>query len=170
MYPKRSRLEPEHLLKAGLLMAPRCASGSSVKGWNDLLFKWLDLNINHSFDPRCSPIVGRRRGPGVSAADSGQAREQRLLSEDHFSEDHFSVEGRGSLGIAAECGTKTHRRVQPWGTAAAVAISGPERRRNETHRSTTDPEARLATGKEARLCPLLMDSGMTGGGCASHSS
>ena len=39
-----------------------------------------------------------------------------------------------------------------------------ERRRNETHRSTTDPEARLARkgkGKEARLCfgaHVLMDN------------
>ena len=39
-----------------------------------------------------------------------------------------------------------------------------ERRRNETHRSTTDPEARLAKkgkGKEARLCfgaHVLMDN------------
>ena len=99
-----------------------------------------------------------------------QAREQRLLSEDHFSVDGTLLEAWASLksfrprdedppsGDGSGDGS-----VAGGGRNPAVDFQG-DRRRNETHRSTTDPEARLARkgkGKEARLCfgaHVLMDN------------
>ena len=96
-----------------------------------------------------------------------QAREQRLLSEEHFSVDGTLLEAWASL-------KSLRPRDEDPPPSAALGDGGGgrnrgvdfrgERRRNETHRSTTDPEARLARkgkSKEARLCfsaHVLMDN------------
>ena len=81
-----------------------------------------------------------------------QAREQRLLSEAHFSVDGTLLEAWASV--------KSFRPSDgdppsgDGGRNPEVDFHG-ERRSNETHRSTTDPEAKLAKkgkGKEAGLC------------------
>ena len=107
-----------------------------------------------------------------------QAREQRLLSKEHFSVDGTLLEAWASVksfrprdedppsGDGSGEGGVRNREVDFRG----------ERRRNETHRSTTDPDARLARkgkSKEARLCfgaHVLMDNRGSGGGCAPHPS
>ena len=91
-----------------------------------------------------------------------QARQQRLLSEEHF-----SVDGTLSEAWASVKSFRPRDDDPPppegGGRNPAVDFRG-ERRRNKTHRSTTDPEARLARkgkGKEARLCfgaHVLMDN------------
>ena len=171
----RASIPPEHLLKAGLLMAlysVRRERQFCEHLEHDLLFKWiLDLNImDHSFD---HSVFAKNR-QRLSDADVArkfllqiveQARERRLLSEDHFSVDGTLLEAWASLksfrprdedpplGGGSEGGGRNRE----------VDFRG-ERRRNETHRSTTDPEARLARkgkGKEARLCfgaHVLMDN------------
>ena len=90
-----------------------------------------------------------------------QAREQRLLSEAHFSVDGTLLEAWASV--------KSFRPSDgdppsgDGGRNPEVDFHG-ERRSNETHRSTTDPEAKLAKkgkGKEAGLCfgaHVLMDN------------
>ena len=140
----------------------------------DLLFKWfLDLNImDHCFD---HSVFAKNRQRLLDADVARefllqiveQAREQRLLSEEHFSVDGTLLEAWASL--------KSFRpRDEDPPSGAALGDGGGgrnrevdfrgERRRNETHRSTTDPEARLARkgkGKEARLCfgaHVLMDN------------
>ena len=96
-----------------------------------------------------------------------QALERRLLSEDHFSVDGTLLEAWASL-------QSFRPRDEDPPSSAALGDGGGgrnrevdfrgEQRRNETHRSTTDPEARLARkgkGKEARLCfgaHVLMDN------------
>ena len=143
----------------------------------DLLFKWLlDLKImDHSFD---HSVFAKNRQRLLDADVARefllqiveQAREQRLLSEDHFSVDGTLLEAWASLksfrprdadppsGDGSGDGS-----VAGGGRNREVDFRG-ERRRNETHRSTTDPEARLARkgkGKEARLCfgtHVLMDN------------
>ena len=91
-----------------------------------------------------------------------QARQQRLLSEEHFCVDGTLLEAWASL--------KSFRPEDDDSPPPAGGGRNPEvdfrdeRRRNETYRSTTDPEARLARkgkGKEARLCfgtHVLMDN------------
>ena len=95
-----------------------------------------------------------------------QAREQRLLSKEHFSVDGTLLEAWASVKSF-----RPRDEVPPSGDGSGegggrnreVDFRG-ERRRNETHRSTTDPNARLARkgkSKEARLCfgaHVLMDN------------
>ena len=127
----RASIPPEHLLKAGLLMAlysVRSERQFCERLEYDLLFKWfLDLNImDHSFD---HSVFAKNRQRLLDADVARefllqiveQARERRLLSEDHFSVDGTLLEAWASLKSSVP-GTKTHRRVQPWGTAATVAI------------------------------------------------
>src|SRR5262249_48457459 len=75
-----------------------------------------------------------------------------LLSSEHFSVDGTSLEAWASL--------KSFRPKDASGGPSGSGRNGErdfqgERRRNDTHGSTTDPEARLfrkGPGKEARLC------------------
>ena len=87
------------------------------------------------------------------AAGVAQPKEKRLLSSDHFSVDGTLLEAWASI--------KSFRRKD----GSDNDSSGPgrnaernfhkEKRSNETHVSTTDPDARLyrkADGRESRLC------------------
>ena len=158
----RASIPPEHLLKACLLMAlysVRSERQFCERLEYDLLFKWfLDLNImDRSFD---HSVFAKNRQRLLDADVARefllqiveQAREQRLLSEEHFSVDGTLLEAWASLqrfrpkdedppsGGGSEGGGRNRE----------VDFRG-ERRCNETHRSTTDPEARLARkgkGKE----------------------
>ena len=95
-----------------------------------------------------------------------QAREQRLLSEEHFSVDGTPLEAWASVkSFRARDSEAGDDELPPGdgGRNPEVAFHG-ERRSNATHESTTDPEARLAKkgkGKEARLrfgANVLMDN------------
>ena len=164
-------IPPEHLLKACLLMAlfsVRSERQFCERLEYDLLFKWfLDLNImDHSFD---HSVFAKNRQRLLDADVAReflleiveQAREQRLLSEEHFSVDGTLLEAWASVKSFRP------RDGDPpsgdGGRNSEVDFHG-ERCSNETHRSTTDPEARLAKkgrGKEARLCfgaHVLMDN------------
>jgi hypothetical protein len=85
-----------------------------------------------------------------------QARKRGLLSDEHFTVDGTLIEawaGHKSFkpqaaGKGADIPLKDDDPGNP-----SVDLHG-ERRRNDTHQSTTDPEARLVrkrAGKEARL-------------------
>lgn len=82
-----------------------------------------------------------------------EARRRSLLSEDHFTVDGTLLEAWASL--------KSFRPKDGSGQAPESGEKNPEvdfhgeKRTNDTHQSTTDPEAMLARkgrGKEARLC------------------
>ncbi len=81
-----------------------------------------------------------------------QARRAQLLSDEHFSVD-------GTL-IEAWAGQKSFRPKDeggPRGGGGGAADFKGQRRSNDTHRSTTDPDARLyrkGDGQEARLAYL----------------
>jgi IS5 family transposase len=87
------------------------------------------------------------------AAVLAQARQQGLLSDEHFTVD-------GTL-IEAWAGQKSFQRKDGhWAPPPGDASGNPsvnfhgEQRRNDSHQSTTDPQARLARkgpGKEAKL-------------------
>ena len=92
----------------------------------------------------------------------GQARDAGLLSDEHFTVD-------GTL-LEAWAGIKSFRRKDAGSQSPPDDPGNPtvnfhgESRRNDTHQSTTDPEARLARkgpGKEAKLSyagHLLLDN------------
>jgi transposase len=159
----RPSIPPERLLKASLLIA--LYSVRSERAFCEeldyhLLFRWfLDMDLlEPSFDPSTfsknrerllEHDVGRQFFDEVV----GLAHERGLLSDEHFTVDGTLIEAAASL--------KSFRRRDQEPPAPppddpgnpSVDFHG-ERRSNATHRSTTDPDARLmrkGKGKEAKL-------------------
>jgi len=164
MYAETGRpsIPPEHLLKACLLIAlysVRSERQFCERLQYDLLFKWfLDLNIT---DPAFDASTFSKNKERLLEHDVAreflvvvleEARRRRLLSEDHFTVDGTLLEAWASLKSFhpkdESNDTPTTGEKNP-----SVDFHG-EHRTNDTHQSTTDPEARLARkgrGKEARL-------------------
>ena len=81
-----------------------------------------------------------------------EARRRELLSEEHFTVDGTLLEAWASLKSVRP---RDSDDGPPSGGRNPEVDYRGQRRRNETHVSRTDPEARLArkgNGKEARLC------------------
>ena len=159
----RPSIPPEHLLKACLLIAlysVRSERQFCERLRYDLLFKWfLDMNIiDQPFDASVfSKNKERLLAHDVAKEFLGmvlaEAKRRRLLSEDHFTVDGTLLEAWASM--------KSFRPKDGDGGAPTTGEKNPnvdfhgEKRRNETHQSTTDAESRLAKkgpGKEAKLC------------------
>lgn len=161
----RPSVPPERLLKALLLMAlysVRSERQLCERVDTDLLFRWfLDLQpADDAFDPTTFTHNRERlEKHGLTgaffAAVAGEAVTAGRCS------DHFTVDGTLIESWAA---LKSFRPVEPGAAEAAdgngfqprnpdVDFRG-QRRTNDTHRSRTDPEAKLyrkGPGKEARL-------------------
>src|SRR3990172_3009819 len=168
----RPSIPPEHLLKASLLIglySIRSERQFCERLRYDLLFKWfLDLNIMDPAFDATTFTKNRKRllEHHVAREFLGEvveeARRRHLLSEDHFTVDGTLLEAWASLKSI---------RPKDGGDAPVTGEKDPsvdfrgEQRTNDTHRSTTDPEALLARkgqGKEARLCfagHVLMENG-----------
>ena len=165
MYAETGRpsIPPEHLLKACLLIAlysVRSERQFCERLRYDLLFKWfLDMNIiDKPFDASVfSKNKERLLAHEVAREFLGvvlmEARRRRLLSEDHFTVDGTLLEAWASL--------KSFRPKDGDGGMPAAGEKNPDvdfhgqKRRNDTHQSTTDAESLLAKkgpGKEAKLC------------------
>jgi transposase len=163
MYTKRGRpsIPPEHLLKASLLIglySVRSERQFCERLQYDLLFKWfLDLNIA---DPAFHPTTFTKNRESLLKHDVArqffaavleEARRRRLLSEDHFTVDGTLLEAWASL-------KSVRPRDDQDGPSGGfknpdVDFRG-QRRSNDTHASTTDPQALLARkgpGKETKL-------------------
>jgi transposase len=172
MYAKAGRpsVPPETLLKATVLMALysiRSERAFCERLNYDLLFKWfLDLPIDAkafdatTFTKNRDRLLDHEIADRFFAAVVAQAKLRRYISSDHFSVDGTLLEAWAS-----------HKSFQPKdkpggkpsaGRNAEVSFHG-ERRSNDTHQSTTDPEARLArksNATAAKLCytgHLLME-------------
>jgi transposase len=167
----RPSVPPERLLKALLLMAlysVRSERQLVERIDTDLLFRWfLDMDpAEPTFD---ATVLTHNRARldehGLTAAffDAviAEAIEAGLCSHEHLSVDGTLIESYASI--------KSFRPVERAADApgggdsnafrprnAEVDFRG-QRRSNATHRSTTDPEARLyrkSSGQEARLAHL----------------
>jgi transposase len=148
----RRSVPPEHLLKASVLMAMysiRSERQFCERVRYDLLFKWfLDLNVedagfDHStFSKNRHRLLKHRIADQFFAAVVEQAQLRRYLSGEHFSVDGTLLEAWASHKSFKP---KDDDRSDPPapGRNAEVDFHG-EKRSNETHRSTTDPEARMA--------------------------
>src|SRR3989337_3426427 len=163
MYAKvgRPSIPPEHLLKGLLLIALysiRSERQFCERLQYDLLFKWfLDLNIEDpafdasTFSKNKERLLEHDVARRFFVAVREEARRRQLLSADHFTVDGTLLEAWASLKSVRprEDGDPPVRG----GKNPSVDYRG-QRRKNETHVSTTDAEARLARkggGKEARL-------------------
>jgi len=164
MYARSGRpsVPPETLLKATVLMALysiRSERAFCERLNYDLLFKWfLDLAIDAKAFDATTFTKNRQRLLSHEIADRffvavvRQAQLRRYLSSEHFSVDGTLLEAWAShKSFKPKDGPPTPPTA---GRNAEVSFHG-ERRSNETHASTTDPEARLArksNGTAAKLC------------------
>src|SRR6202161_2071311 len=148
----RPSIPPERLLKASLLMALYTVRSERMfceqLDYN-LLFRWfLDLNWDEpSFD---HSTFSRNRARLLEHDVAGEffrtvvaaARELKLTSDEHFTVDGTLIEAWASL--------KSFKRKDAGPSEPPDDPGNPSvdfhgaRRRNATHQSTTDPEARLA--------------------------
>jgi transposase len=186
LYPPRlgrPSIAPERLLRAMLLQAfygIRSERQLMERMEFDLLFRWFvglgvdDAAWDHSsFSKNRDRLLEGEIAAKFLATLLAQPQVKRLLSSDHFSVDGTLLEAWASI--------KSFRRKDGGDNDAAGPGRNAERhfhkekRSNETHRSTTDPEARLykkGDGQPARLCYMghaLMENrhGLVVGGCAS---
>jgi transposase len=168
----RPSVPPEQLLKATILMAlysVRSERAFCERLNYDLLFKWfLDLPIDAKAFDATTFTKNRDRLLAAEVADRfftavvRQAKLRRYVSSDHFSVDGTLLEAWAShKSFKPKDGP--HGPAAPAGRNAEVDFHG-QKRSNQTHRSTTDPEALLArksAGTPARLCyagHLLMEN------------
>jgi len=162
----RPSIPPEHLLKASLLMAfftVRSERQFCEQLRYNLLFKWfLDLNVE---DEPFHPTTFTKNRERLLEADAArvllkevvkEARRRRLLSQDHFTVDGTLLDAWASHKSYRPRDERPPDEGQHGGRNRDADFTG-ERRRRETHESTTDPEARLyrkGKQREARLCYL----------------
>jgi transposase len=166
----RSSVPPEALLKSTVLMAMysiRSERAFCERLNYDLLFKWfLDMRIDQPAFDASTFSKNRQRLLDHDVADeffAAVVRQAKLRR--YISSDHFSVDGTLLEAWASHKSFKPKNQPPsdpPAGRNAEVQWHG-ERRSNETHQSTTDPEARLArksNATAAKLCytgHLLME-------------
>jgi transposase len=160
----RPSIPPEHLLKGSLLIALysiRSERQFCERLRYDLLFKWfLDLNITDpafdasTFSKNRARLMQHDVAGQFFAAVLAEAARHDLLSDDHFTVDGTLLESWASLKSFRPKDGGDAPPPAGGGRNAAVDFHG-QQRRNATHVSTTDPDARLARkgkGKEAKLC------------------
>lgn len=158
----RSSVPPEALLKATVLMALysiRSERAFCERLNYDLLFKWfLDMRIDQAAFDASTFSKNRRRLLDNEVADEffaavvRQAKLRRYTSSEHFSVDGTLLEAWAShKSFKPKDGPPTD---PPAGRNAESDFHG-QKRSNQTHVSTTDPESRLyrkSAGAPAKLC------------------
>src|ERR1017187_87097 len=158
----RPSIPPERLLKSMLLMAlysVRSERQFCEQLDYNLLFRWfLDMDmVEESFVPtvfshnRDRLIIHDAAGEFLRAIVE-EARKAKLMSADHFTVDGTLIEAWASLKSFKKKGDDSKGPPDDPGNPS-VDFHG-EKRSNETHESTTDPDAKLARkgkGKEAKL-------------------
>jgi transposase len=158
----RRSVPPETLLKSTVLMAMysiRSERAFCERLNYDLLFKWfLDMRIDEAafdastFSKNRQRLLDHEVADEFFAAVVAQAKLRRYVSSDHFSVDGTLLEAWAS-----------HKSFKPKDHPPSPPAEGRnnevqwhgQKRSNDTHASTTDPQARLArksAGTAAKLC------------------
>ncbi|MFA5952833.1 MAG: IS5 family transposase [Hyphomicrobium sp.] len=159
----RPSIPPEKLLRAMLLQAFYSIRSERLlmeRLEYDLLFRWFvgigvdDAAWDHSvFSKNRDRLLAGDIAAKFLGAVLAQPKVKQLLSTDHFSVDGTLIEAWASMkSVKPKDGSG---EPPAGGGRNAEADFHGERRSNQTHGSTTDPEARLyrkGAGKEAKLC------------------
>ena len=185
LYPPRlgrPSIAPERLLRAMLLQAfygIRSERQLMERMEFDLLFRWfVGLGVDDpvwdhsSFSKNRDRLLEGEIAAKFLAAVLAQPKVKRLLSSDHFSVDGTLLEAWASIKSFRRKDGDDNDSTGPGRNAERHFHK--EKRSNETHRSVTDPEARLykkGSGQPAKLCYLghaLMENrhGLVVGGSA----
>jgi len=168
----RPSIPPERLLKSLLLMALYTVRSDrlfcEMLDYN-ILYRWfLDMNLEErsfdasSFSKNRERLLNHRVSQRFFDAVVRLARRDGLLSDEHFTVDGTLIEAWASLK-SFQPKDRTPGDPPDDDGNATVNFRG-ERRSNQTHESTTDPDASLmrkGLGKEARLsfsAHVLMDN------------
>jgi transposase len=162
----RPSIAPEYLLRAQLvqiLYAIPSERRLVEQLRYNLLLRWfvglpLDEPVFHatSFTKNRARLLTNEIAEAFFAAIRGQAEAHKLLSREHFSVDGTLIEAAAALKSLRPLDEVEGEEPPAGGGGRNPDVDWRgERRGNASHRSTTDPEARLArkgSGKEARLC------------------
>jgi len=160
----RSSIPPERLLKASLLMALYSVRSERLfceqLDYN-ILFRWfLDMNMeeasfDHStFSKNRDRLIAHEVAKEFFLTIVAQAKAAGLMSDEHFTVDGTLIEAWASLKSFRKKDEKPSDRPPPDDPGNPTVDFHNEKRSNETHQSTTDPESKLARkgkGKEAKL-------------------
>ena len=189
----RPSIPPEQLLRAMLLQAfysVRSERQLMEQLDFNLLFRWfVGLGVDDpvwdasTFSKNRDRLLDGSVAAAFLSAVLAIPRVKRLLSQDHFSVDGTLIQAWASMKSFRPKGEDTPSDPPvppaggPGGRNAEADFHG-QRLSNDTHRSTTDPEARLyrkGVGREARLCfmgHLLMENrnGLIVDGCVTEAS
>jgi transposase len=163
----RPSIPPERLLKALLLQVLYTIRSERALMEHidfNILFRWfVGLSIDepvwdHStFSKNRDRLINADIAVSFLDAVLAKAEEEGLLSKDHFSVDGTLLEAWASMkSFRPKDGPPSppDSSSSGQGSNPEVDFHG-EKRSNDTHASTTDPDARLAKkgkGKEAKLC------------------
>jgi transposase len=160
----RPSIPPERLLKAQLLIAlysVRSERQFCERLDYDLLFRFfLDMNLDDpswdatTFTKNRDRLVAHEVARQFFEAVVRQAKKAALISAEHFTVDGTLIEAWASLKTFRKKGEKPEDRPPPDDRGNPTVNFHGEKRSNETHESTTDPESKLARkgdGKEAKL-------------------
>jgi transposase len=159
----RPSIAPEKLLRAMLLQALygiRSERQLMERLEFDLLFRWFvglgvdDPVWDHStFSKNRDRLLEGEIAAKFLAAILAQPKVKRLLSSDHFSVDGTLIEAWASIKSFRRKDGSDNDSQGPGRNAERSFHK--EKRSNETHQSTTDPDARLykkGDGQPAKLC------------------
>src|SRR5215207_9058588 len=169
----RASVPPETLLKATVLMAMysiRSERAFCERLNYDLLFKWfLDMRIDQpafdatTFTKNRTRLLEHEAADEFFAAVVRQAKLRRYISSDHFSVDGTLLQAWASHKSFKPKDGPPSPSDPSAGRNAEVQWHG-QKRSNDTHASTTDPESRLyrkSSNTTATLCysgHLLMEN------------
>ena len=158
----RPSIPPERLLRASLLQllySIRSERQLMERMDFDLLFRWfVGLGIDdpvwdHSvFSKNRDRLLNTEIAQDFLSALLTEPKVKRLLSHEHFSVDGTLLDAWASMKSFRP---KDGRGDPPDGGRNGEQNFRGEKRSNETHESTTDPDARLyrkGNGRESRLC------------------
>lgn len=165
----RPSVPPEKLLRALLLQAfysVRSERQLMEQLDYNLLFRWfVGLSVDAPvwdptvFSKNRDRLIDGEIAARFLAAVLNQPRVKALLSDEHFSVDGTLIEAWASMKSfrakgGADGDDPDHGGAPPAGRNAERNFRG-EKRSNETHASTTDPDAKLyrkGNGQSSRLC------------------
>jgi len=160
----RPSIPPEKLLRAMLLQAFYSIRSERLlmeRLEYDLLFRWFvgigvdDAVWDHSvFSKNRDRLLEGDIATKFLAAMLAQPKVKKLLSSDHFSVDGTLIEAWASMKSVKPKDGSGEPSAQGGGRNAEADFHG-QKRLNDTHASTTDPDARLyrkGKGKETKLC------------------
>jgi len=150
----RPSIPPERLLKSSLLIALYTVRSERLfceqLDYN-LLFRWfLDMDmaeesIDHStFSRNRARLLEHEVAAKFLAEIVAMARGAKLMSDDHFTVDGTLIEAWAGVKSFRPKGEDPADREPPDDPGNRTVNFHGEKRSNETHESTTDPEAKLA--------------------------